>query len=173
MRALYKEINILVGEEMLTSSQMDSLNNILTKKFNHSIKDEFDKETKKIEVIINRGKIMNTEVLQMGGKNIEKDIAYVFGVSVFDARSLKEKFASSHKRFCQLNDVYEVSLDDYKLEYDLRTYESVGRYFYEMNYGDINPIMELYFDFKKYGRVIMNYEFNATFCDKGVIFCIG
>ena len=44
----------------------------------------------------------------MGGKNIEKDIAYVFGVSVFDARSLKEKFASSHKRFCQLNDVYEV-----------------------------------------------------------------
>ena len=58
--------------------------------------------------VINRGKIMNTEVLQMGGKNIEKDIAYVFGVSVFDARSLKEKFASSHKRFCQLNDVYEV-----------------------------------------------------------------
>lgn len=72
-----------------------------------------------------------------------------------------------------LNDVYEVSLDNYKLEYDLRTYESVGRYFYEMNYGDINPIMELYFDFKKYGRVIMNYEFNATFCDKGVVFCIG
>ncbi len=58
--------------------------------------------------VINRGKLMNTEVLQMGGKNIEKDIAYVFGVSVFDARSLKEKFASSHKRFCQLNDVYEV-----------------------------------------------------------------
>jgi hypothetical protein len=72
-----------------------------------------------------------------------------------------------------LKDVYEVNLDDYKLEYDLRTYESVGRYFYEMNYGDINPIMELYFDFKKYGRVIMNYEFHATFCDKGAVFCIG
>ena len=58
--------------------------------------------------IINRGKLMNTEVLQMGGINVEKDIAYVFGVSVFDARTLKERFASSHKRFCQLNDVYEV-----------------------------------------------------------------
>ena len=58
--------------------------------------------------VINHGKLMNTEVLQMGGINIEKDIAYVFGVSVFDARTLKEKFASSHKRFCQLNDVYEV-----------------------------------------------------------------
>jgi cell division protein FtsA len=51
---------------------------------------------------------VNTEVLQIGGINLEKDIAYVFGVSVFDARTLKEKFASSHKRFCQLNDVYEV-----------------------------------------------------------------
>lgn len=58
--------------------------------------------------VVNHGKLMNTEVLQMGGINIEKDIAYVFGVSVFDARTLKEKFASSHKRFCQLNDVYEV-----------------------------------------------------------------
>lgn len=58
--------------------------------------------------VVNRGKLMNTEVLQIGGINLEKDIAYVFGVSVFDARVLKEKFASSHKRFCQLNDVYEV-----------------------------------------------------------------
>ena len=65
MRALYKEINILVGEEMLTSSQMDSLNNILTKKFNHSINDEFDKETKKIEVIINRGKIINNKEFEL------------------------------------------------------------------------------------------------------------
>ena len=65
MRALYKEINILVGEEMLTSSQMDSLNNILTKKFNHSIKDEFDKEIKKIEVIINRGKIVNNKEFEL------------------------------------------------------------------------------------------------------------
>jgi cell division protein FtsA len=58
--------------------------------------------------VVNHGKLVNTEVLQIGGINLEKDIAYVFGVSVFDARTLKEKFASSHKRFCQLNDVYEV-----------------------------------------------------------------
>ena len=58
--------------------------------------------------VINHGTIMNAETLQIGGINVEKDIAYVFWVSVFDARTLKEKFASSHKRFCQLNDVYEV-----------------------------------------------------------------
>ena len=27
---------------------------------------------------------------------------------MFDGRTLKEKFASSHKRFCQLNEIYEV-----------------------------------------------------------------
>ena len=51
---------------------------------------------------------MNTETIQLGGLNVEKDLSYIFNINVFDARILKEKFASSHKRFCQLNDVYEI-----------------------------------------------------------------
>lgn len=58
--------------------------------------------------IINNGKIMNTETLQLGGLNIEKDLTYVFGINLIDARKIKEKFASCHKRFTNLNDVYEV-----------------------------------------------------------------
>lgn len=58
--------------------------------------------------IFENGKLVNNETLQIGGINVEKDLAYVFGVSVFDGRILKEKFASSHKRFCQLNEIYEV-----------------------------------------------------------------
>ena len=58
--------------------------------------------------VFNRGKMIGTETLQVGGINVEKDIAYVFGVSIFDGRTLKEKFASSHKRFCQLNEIYEL-----------------------------------------------------------------
>ena len=58
--------------------------------------------------IINKGKIINTETIQLGGINIEKDLSYIFNINVFDGRILKEKFASSHKRFSQLNDVYEV-----------------------------------------------------------------
>lgn len=58
--------------------------------------------------VFNRGKLLQTETLQVGGINVEKDLAYVFGVSIFDGRTLKEKFASSHKRFCQLNEIYEV-----------------------------------------------------------------
>ena len=51
---------------------------------------------------------MNTETIQLGGINIENDLAYVFGISIFDARTIKEKFASCHKRFTTLNDTYEV-----------------------------------------------------------------
>ena len=51
---------------------------------------------------------MNTETIQLGGINIDKDLAYMFNISIFDARTIKEKFASSHKRFIALNDVYEV-----------------------------------------------------------------
>ena len=59
--------------------------------------------------IFENGMLVNNETLQIGGVNVEKDLAYVFGVSVFDGRILKEKFASSHKRFCQLNEIYEVN----------------------------------------------------------------
>lgn len=58
--------------------------------------------------IINKSMLMNTEVIELGGLNIEKDLSYVFGISLFDGRNLKERFASAHKRFCQLNETYEV-----------------------------------------------------------------
>lgn len=58
--------------------------------------------------IIKNGKFMNTDIIPLGGINIEKDLAYVFGISIFDARIIKEKFASSNKRFCQISEVYEV-----------------------------------------------------------------
>lgn len=58
--------------------------------------------------IFEEGKLTHNETLQIGGINVEKDIAYVFGTSVFEGRTIKEKFASSHKRFCQLTEIYEV-----------------------------------------------------------------
>ncbi len=58
--------------------------------------------------IINKGKFMNTETIQLGGLNIENDLAYVFHINIFDARIIKEKFASAHKRFTSITDVYEI-----------------------------------------------------------------
>ena len=58
--------------------------------------------------IFEDGILINNETLQIGGINVEKDISYVFGVNLNDARIIKEKFASAHKRFCQINEIYEV-----------------------------------------------------------------
>ena len=59
--------------------------------------------------VINNGKIMNTETIQLGGINIENDIAYVFGTNIIDARKIKEKFALCNKRFINLNETYELT----------------------------------------------------------------
>lgn len=58
--------------------------------------------------IFNKGILVNTETIQLGGVNIDKDLAYMFNINMFDARDIKEKFASSHKRFIALNDTYEI-----------------------------------------------------------------
>lgn len=58
--------------------------------------------------IFKEGKLVDTDIIQLGGINIEKDLAYVFGISVFDGRTIKEKFASSNKRFCTISEIYEV-----------------------------------------------------------------
>lgn len=58
--------------------------------------------------VFNKGKLMNTETIQLGGLNVDKDLSYMFNIDIFDARLIKEKFASSHKRFIALNDTYEV-----------------------------------------------------------------
>ena len=58
--------------------------------------------------ILNHGKLMNTETIQLGGVNVENDIAYVFGTNVIDARKIKEKFAVCHKRFTNINESYEL-----------------------------------------------------------------
>ena len=65
MKALYKEMNILVGEEMLSPKQMDDLNQLLKEMFGHNIADEKDKETEIIQKIIKRGKIRNDREFEL------------------------------------------------------------------------------------------------------------
>ncbi len=59
--------------------------------------------------VINNGKFVNTDIIKLGGLNIEKDLSYIYGVKSEDARIIKEKFASANKRFCQISEVYEVT----------------------------------------------------------------
>ena len=58
--------------------------------------------------LFNKGIIINSEVIQIGGKNIDNDISYVFKLDKKDSSKLKENFAVSHKKFSRVNDVKEA-----------------------------------------------------------------
>lgn len=58
--------------------------------------------------LFNKGVIINTEVIQIGSKNIDNDISYVFKIDKKESSRLKETFAVAHKKFSRVNEVREV-----------------------------------------------------------------
>jgi len=72
VREIYKETN-LMARETLTTEQMASLNMILNERFCYSIADEIDNDTKQIQKIIKRGKILNDREFELV-KNREDSI---------------------------------------------------------------------------------------------------
>lgn len=58
--------------------------------------------------LYNKGIIVKSSVIGMGGKNIDHDISYIYGISEKNASKVKEKFALAHKKYASVNDVYET-----------------------------------------------------------------
>ncbi|MBQ7140113.1 MAG: cell division protein FtsA [Bacilli bacterium] len=58
--------------------------------------------------VFNKGILMNTKVLNIGSKNIDKDITYVYKLNLRDSQKLKENFAIAHKRFAQVNETFDI-----------------------------------------------------------------
>ncbi len=110
---IYSVISVLSGAgievEDITISGLADYHEVRNSKLDNKVGAiiNIGHETTNVSVI-NCGIIMNTETIQIGGANVEKDIAYVFDTNVIDARNIKEKFAISHKRFTNLNETYEV-----------------------------------------------------------------
>ncbi len=48
--------------------------------------------------IFKKGILIDTENIELGGKNIDRDICYIYNISRTRAKELKEKFALAHKR---------------------------------------------------------------------------
>lgn len=57
--------------------------------------------------LFNKGIIVNSEVIQIGGKNIDNDISYVFKIDNNESTKLKENFAVAHKKFSKVNETKE------------------------------------------------------------------
>ncbi|MBO5096058.1 MAG: cell division protein FtsA [Bacilli bacterium] len=51
--------------------------------------------------IFNRGILTNCEVIDIGGANIDNDLAYVYKLTKSDARNLKEKLTLAHNRLAE------------------------------------------------------------------------
>lgn len=59
--------------------------------------------------LYNKGIILKSSVISMGGKNIDNDISYMYKTDAKTAKELKHKFALAHKRNANVGDTYEIS----------------------------------------------------------------
>ena len=48
--------------------------------------------------IFNKGILLNTSVIELGGRNIDKDLAYMYKLTKPDAKNLKERLCLAHNR---------------------------------------------------------------------------
>lgn len=59
--------------------------------------------------LYNKGIILKSSVISMGGKNIDNDISYMYKTDAKTAKDSKHKFALAHKRNANVGDTYEIS----------------------------------------------------------------
>lgn len=57
--------------------------------------------------IISNGVLIGNDVLNVGGRNIDRDISYVYDISSKESSKLKEKFALAHKKHASTSETYE------------------------------------------------------------------
>ena len=58
--------------------------------------------------LYNKSILVKSSIIDMGGKNIDNDISYMYKVDLPTARDLKLKFALAHKKNASVNDIVEV-----------------------------------------------------------------
>lgn len=58
--------------------------------------------------LYNKSVIVKNAIIQLGSKNIDNDLAYIYKIDKDEARKVKEKFALAHKMYASVNDIYET-----------------------------------------------------------------
>ena len=60
--------------------------------------------------IFNKGIIIKSDIINLGSKNIDKDISYVYGVGLDVAKDLKDNFSVCSRKYADSNDVIDINL---------------------------------------------------------------
>ena len=67
--------------------------------------------------LYNKSIPVSTKIIGAGGRDIDRDLAYMYKIDVEEARKLKENFALAHKRNADVHDIYEtVNMDNVKIK---------------------------------------------------------
>ncbi|MEG1647388.1 MAG: cell division protein FtsA [Bacilli bacterium] len=59
--------------------------------------------------LFNKGIIVKNTIIQLGGKNIDNDIAYIYKIEIDMAKRLKEKIALAHKNYANNSEIVEIT----------------------------------------------------------------
>ena len=62
--------------------------------------------------IFNKGIMIKDDIINLGSKNIDKDISYIYGVDLATARDLKENFSVCSRKYADSNDSVEIKIND-------------------------------------------------------------
>jgi cell division protein FtsA len=109
--------------------------------------------------VFDKGIILNSEIIPIGGKNIDNDISYVFKIDRDEANRLKETFALSNKQYAQVHEVYEV-LNINKRELKINQYE--------LSEVVMSRMMEILKLAKKQTSLLTNKEINYIIITGGM-----
>ena len=67
--------------------------------------------------LYNKSIPVSTKIIGAGGRDIDRDLAYMYKIDVEEARKVKENFALAYKRNADVHDIYEtVNMDNVKIK---------------------------------------------------------
>lgn len=64
--------------------------------------------------VYNKGIMMKSKVINVGSRNIDNDITYIYKTSKEDSRNLKENFVVASSRYADVNEVYKITTNEGK-----------------------------------------------------------
>lgn len=62
--------------------------------------------------IFNKGIIIKDDIINLGSKNIDKDISYVYGIDLKTSKELKEKFSVCSRKYADINDIIDIKVTE-------------------------------------------------------------
>lgn len=62
--------------------------------------------------IFNKGIIIKNDIINLGSKNVDKDISYMYGVDLSTSKLLKENYSVCSRRYADINDNLDVNISE-------------------------------------------------------------